>query len=276
MKRKIDWEEEEQSEREDYSDEERDEEELRIKDVLDSLSQAVSRKRASELLHSIAISKDILFWTPRGQLLRRQRIIPVTNISELVEYVLLLHNDDVAKPRALNTFLEGLAELRVDKRLIKYKKLLSDLLEKEKEYRNNEGSENNEKQSTDSEDEVEKASENSQSQETEKNDLEAESDNENSDSESTTIIQQKNPNPCQHCEGSNVYHTAVMKCPKSFWHDNREICPVCSHKIPIDPKHVKEEIKRCLIVEGCVTTHYDQKKSKETFYAPDEDKAQDS
>ena len=52
MKRKVDWEEEEQSEREDYSDEESDEEEPRIKDVLDNLSQAVSRKRASELLHS--------------------------------------------------------------------------------------------------------------------------------------------------------------------------------------------------------------------------------
>ena len=56
-------------------------------------------------------SKDILLWTPRGHLLRNQRIIPVTNISELVEYVLLPHNEDVAKPRALNTFLDGLAEL---------------------------------------------------------------------------------------------------------------------------------------------------------------------
>jgi len=61
-------------------------------------------------------------------------IIPVTNISELVEYVLLPHNDDVAKPRALNNFLDGLAELGVDKRLIKNKKILSDLFEREKEY----------------------------------------------------------------------------------------------------------------------------------------------
>ena len=87
MKRKVDWDEEEQSEKEDHSDEDSDEEEPRIKDVLDNLSQAVSRKRASEMLHSMAISKDILFWTPHGQLLRHQRIIPVTNISELVEYV---------------------------------------------------------------------------------------------------------------------------------------------------------------------------------------------
>ena len=47
-------------------------------------------------------------------------------------------NDEVIKPRALNTFLDGLAELGVDKRLIKNKKILSDLLEKEKVYRENE------------------------------------------------------------------------------------------------------------------------------------------
>ena len=77
MKRKVDWEEEKQREREDYSDEESVEEEPRIKDVLDNLSQAVSRKRASDLLHSMATSKDILFWTPRGQLLGHQRLFPV-------------------------------------------------------------------------------------------------------------------------------------------------------------------------------------------------------
>ena len=162
MKRKVDWDEEEESEKEDYSDEESDGEEPRIKDVLDHLFQAVSRKRASEMLHSMATSKDtcILFWTPRGQLLRRQRIIPVTNISELVEYMLLSHNDDVGKPRALNTFLDGLAELGIDKRLIKNKKNLSDLLEKEKEYGDNEDSKYNanEEQSTDSDEEEETAS----------------------------------------------------------------------------------------------------------------------
>ena len=44
------------------------------------------------------------------------------------------HSNDITKPRALNTFLDGLAELRVDKGLIKNKKLLSDLIEKEKGY----------------------------------------------------------------------------------------------------------------------------------------------
>ena len=52
--------------------------------------------------------------------------------------------NDVTKPRALNTFLDGLAELGVDKGLIKNKKLLSDLIEKEKGYRNAENTSDNE------------------------------------------------------------------------------------------------------------------------------------
>ena len=71
------------------------------------MAQAVSEKRTSELLHSMAASKDILFWASRGQSLRNKGIIPVTNTAELVEYVLLPHNDNVTKPRALNTFLNG-------------------------------------------------------------------------------------------------------------------------------------------------------------------------
>ena len=138
MKRMVDWDDEENGESEmepfeevsetDVSDDEHsNDEEPRINDVLGNLSKT-----------GMAASKDILFWTPRGQILRKHRIIPVTNIAELVEYILLRHNDEVIKPRALNTFLDGLAELGVDKRLIKNKKILSDLLEKEKVYRENE------------------------------------------------------------------------------------------------------------------------------------------
>ena len=150
MKRMVDWDDEEngESEMEPFEeasetsvsdDEQSNDEEPRIKDVLENLSKTVSRERASDLLHSMAASKDILFWTPREQILRKNRVIPVTNIAELVEYILLPHNDEVIKPRVLNTFLDGLAELGVDKRLRKNKKILSDLLEKEKVYREKEG-----------------------------------------------------------------------------------------------------------------------------------------
>ena len=60
---------------------ESEDEEPRIKHVLINLSEALSKKRASDLLHTMATSRDILFWTPRGQLLRNNRTIPVTNIA---------------------------------------------------------------------------------------------------------------------------------------------------------------------------------------------------
>ena len=78
MKRKVHWDDEEigESEMEPFEEASEtdvsDDEEPRIKDVLENLSQSVSRKRASDLLHSMATSKDILFWTPRGQLLRKK------------------------------------------------------------------------------------------------------------------------------------------------------------------------------------------------------------
>ena len=84
MKRKIDLvEEENESEHEESesSGDESEDEDPRIKDVLSHLSQAVSEKRSSDLLHSMVASEDILFWTPNEQLLRNKRTIPVTCYS---------------------------------------------------------------------------------------------------------------------------------------------------------------------------------------------------
>ena len=165
IKRKVDWDEEEESDYENTNaseNEESDNEEPRIKDVLEGLSQLVSRQKASDLLHSMAASKDIVFWTPRGQLLRNQRIIPVTNISELVENVLLPHNHDIVKPRALKTFIDGLAELGINKRLIQNKRILAELLEKEQVYHDKDseaGDKEMVSESSDNEDDTETASE---------------------------------------------------------------------------------------------------------------------
>ena len=67
-------------------------EEQRIKDVLSHLSRALPEMRVSDF-NSMAASKDILFWISSGQLLRNKRTIPVTNIAELVEDVLLPHTE---------------------------------------------------------------------------------------------------------------------------------------------------------------------------------------
>ena len=66
MKRKIDLvEEEHESEHEKSESSKSEDEEPRIKDVLSHLSHAVSEKRDSELLHSMAASKEYSFLDSR-------------------------------------------------------------------------------------------------------------------------------------------------------------------------------------------------------------------
>ena len=160
------------------------------------LSRAVLEKRASDLLHSMAASKDILFWTSRGKLLRNKRIIPVTNIAELVEYVLLPHNSEVTKPRALNTFLDGLADLGIDKGLIKNKKLISDFIEKEKGYRNAENTSENESNNEESSSDIENQEEE-----------EVPSKNGSQEAEDTQEIDNDNENDSEETGESNSHET---------------------------------------------------------------------
>ena len=127
--------------------------------------------------------------------------------------MLLNYNNKVTKPRALNTFLDWLAELGIDKSLIKNKKLLSDLIEKEKSYRNaeniSENESNNEESSSDienQEEEEEVASENGvETEGTQESDNDTENDSEEAESsslETSTTFHSKSP--CEHCENSNV------------------------------------------------------------------------
>ena len=273
MKRKVDWDEEEESDHEDTNASENDEsdnEEPRIKDVLEGLSQLVSRHKASDLLHSMAASKDILFWTPRGQLLQNQRIIPVTNISELVEYVLLPHNDDIVKPRALKTFIDGLAELGINKRFIQNKRILAQLWEKEQAYQDKDseaGDKEMVSESSDNEDDKETASEISD-QESENPDLEPEGNSDEEETASSEILL-KVKGLCYYCNGENVYERAIVKCPRCFWQDGYRICPICAHQIPVDRKHLTDGFIWC--ADCHAVKHIDSKTLKRTHYPPSED-----
>ena len=105
----------------------------------------------------------------------------MTNISELVEYVLLPQNDDVVKPRALKTFIDGLAELGIDKRFIQNKRILAELLDKEQAYRDKDSEAGDKElvsESSDREHDTETASEISEHEESENPDLEPEGNSE--------------------------------------------------------------------------------------------------
>ena len=145
------------------------------------------------------------------------------------------HNIDVTKSRALNTFLDGLAELGIDKHLIKNKTILIDLLEKETVYRDQgkSDSEGNDEETIDIEDRAETASEWGYGMEYEnsgnRNQAEIEDFEETTTADSKNVAQifLKSKFPCNYYNGSHVYQTAVVRCLICFWYDGYKICPVC-------------------------------------------------
>ena len=96
----------------------------------------------------------------------------------------------VMKTYILNTFIDGLAELGMDKRLIKIEKGLSDLLEKEKDYKDKD-EESDSSNSTDSNRDREIYYEDAHLDQNSE-----ESEAENSNSENGTLIKTKVSNPC--------------------------------------------------------------------------------
>ena len=179
-------------------------------------------------------------------------------------------------------FLDGLAELGIDKGLIKNKKLLSDLIEKEKGYQNVENTSDNESNNEESssdienqEEEEEVASENGvEAEDTQESDNDTENDSqeiESSNPETSTTFHSKSP--CEHCENSNVYGTLIMKCPKCFWHDYYKICPICDHQIPEGRNDVKEGFRR---FHDCgAVTHKNVKTLEPNFYSPSKEENED-
>ena len=185
--------------------------------------------------------------------------------------MLLPHNEDVTKPRALNTFLDGLAELGIDNCLIKNKKLLSDLKGKEKDYRKNGSTfekEINVQSSSDREEEGEeiasvKGSEDEETQESDNNTKNDSEETESSSPETSTTIHSENL--CEHCENSNVYGTLIMKCTKCSGHDYYKICPICNHQIPEERNYIKEDF---LWYHDCGAITHKNAKTLETYFIP--------
>ena len=80
---------------------------------LKNYRERFSRKDASQLLNSMATSKDILFWTPKVEMLyeySQTRRVYSSNLQPRC-----------GKPITLNTFLDGIAKIGINKRLVRKK-----------------------------------------------------------------------------------------------------------------------------------------------------------
>ena len=93
---------------------------------------------------------------------------------------------------------------------------MSDLLEKEKVYRGNEGEGDDDSDRSD----ISDSSDGEESQ-SESNDVKSDSE-----ADQERIIQKESSKPCHHSQNWNMSVTAVVKCPRCFWDDNNSICPV--------------------------------------------------
>ena len=167
----------------------------------------------------------------------------MTNIAQLIEYVLLPYSQDVVKLEALNTFLEGLAELKIDKSLIKNKKLVMDIIDREKENNRSEESD-----SSDSESE-----EDSSQTEVEEVEVGDKSETGSEVSHENKSTEQETESPCPSCE-NNMTITSLQTCPHCKWQDavkgsmflNKAlVCDICQHNFPANLRSVRETYYRC-------------------------------
>ena len=185
MKRKVHWDKEEESDYEDTNASENDEsdnEEPRIKDALDGFSRLVSDKRPP------------IYYTAWRLVFDSSRTVtpkPANNTSDehfrARRICYSPHNDDIVKPHALKIFIDGLAELGINKRLIQNERILAELSEKAQAHPDKDseaGDKEMVSESSDNEDDTETASEISD-QESENPDLEPEGNSDVSYSEET-------------------------------------------------------------------------------------------
>ena len=118
--------------------------------------------------------------------------------------MLLPYNDDIVKPRALKTFIDGLAELGINKRLIQNKRILAELLEKEQAYHDKDSEAGDkDSESSDNEDDTETASEINDPQ-SENPDLEPEGNSDVPYSEESSEILLKVKGPCYYSRSERL------------------------------------------------------------------------
>ena len=219
-----------------------------INRMVRQLSKSIPRQKAYDLLHSMVASKDILYWNSHGEMTHHQRRIPLTNMKELIEYALLPYNPDVRTPRGLKTFTSGLAELDLDKSLIRNKMLLADLVARQPE--DDYDTDVSDEETESNNDITEESQEEHDSEEQEDSETESEEDEE----------EDEEGRECHACqEPKSFFKISVAQCPNCYWHEAYHspqnklvVCDVCSNLFALRAKNTKQMFYRC---EDCNLMH---------------------
>ncbi|XP_031555636.1 acidic leucine-rich nuclear phosphoprotein 32 family member B-like [Actinia tenebrosa] len=171
-----------------------------IDQMVQHLAKKLPREKALNLLHSMAASKDILYWNSHGEMTFHQRRVPLTNMIELIEYALLPYNLDV---RTLGDIVAAQPEDE-------------DTDESETKIQSTDDQENEEEQEeviTVDDEDGEDDDEDDYEQE-EENEEEGESMDEELD------YDEQEQNKCHVCQESQQFSKIfIVRCPTCYWHE---------------------------------------------------------
>lgn len=281
MKRKLD----EDSDREDTtvhsSDNENDESEdepihsneTDIDAILKQLSPSIPENKASEFLHTLASSKAILYWNTYGEMTYHQRRIPLTEMTELIDYAMLPYNPDVRNPRGLQTFIKGLLELGINKSLIKNKRMLVEMIARQPQRGAN--SDDSDLSSLDEDDDHDEHTDNendddgdhdSYDDDYDNDDDNADDDNDSENKEeegenSSESDEDEEEGTCDVCREIKTFRRIpLILCPTCKWEDltwfpswgTPVLCDICKTVIPTDSNTVKKLFCQC---KDCGSLH---------------------
>ena len=132
----------------------------RIQGILAYFNDNIDKSKASDFLHSLLVSHDILTWNFCGQIVYLSKTIPNKNIVDQWEYCLSPNGVNIPEPPGLNVFVKGLPQSKSTRSLLRmhrfYPGFILDPLEGEEESDNDDSEEemdDEEKESEQSENE---------------------------------------------------------------------------------------------------------------------------
>ena len=205
--------------------------------ILESLPKNIVHE-ANDMLHMMATSKNIIFWDQSGQLSYHGRTIPGSSVAKLLDYVLLPEEEDIDEPKGLSVFMKGLAELKIDKKLINNHTVLAKILSLEnKLYQRGRG------KSEDEDDQEEEDDEDQSDEEEEQDDNENQSDDEEEQedqSDDDEEEQEDDDDPHDTCESHHMAKSTLRRCPDCHWvtvHDGDDSlveCSGCGNRQPVE------------------------------------------
>ena len=69
---------------------------------------------AKEILNAMLTSENTIGWNSKLQLIVDDRVVPGTNVTDLVAHVLYPHDERIKDPRGFNVFVQGLKDIGLE------------------------------------------------------------------------------------------------------------------------------------------------------------------